>query len=69
MIVVDQRVAIVPVTIFKIFAAKFPRIVALEIVVEPRVDEPDTDKLVEVRFEEFKLVVVALVSVALEDVR
>jgi hypothetical protein len=65
LIVVDQRVAIVPVTMFRIFAAKLPRIVALDNVVDPSVEDPELDILVEVMLDEFRLVVVALVKVPL----
>lgn len=68
--VVPHRVVIVAkvevrVEIYPVREASTPPIVRLEIVEEPRVDEPDTDRLVDVMFEEFRLVVVALVKVAL----
>ena len=48
----------------KLVDARLLVTVRLDTVVEPKVEEPDTDRLVEEMFEEFRLVVVALVIVA-----
>lgn len=50
-------------------AARLLVAVRLDTVVEPSVDDPDTERLVDVMFEEFRFVVDALVSVALDVVK
>lgn len=61
---VEVKVLMYPVT-----ADKIPVIEVLEIVVDPKVDDPDTERLDVVMFEELKFVVDALISVALDVVK